>query len=106
MMRATDGMTGRENNQSLSELITRARAVIRDESLAAAERLRRTAAILRMYACLSGLEVHGEIPDTRKAGGLAAWQIQRVQAFIRTNLEKALSVPELASLAPISPSHF
>jgi transcriptional regulator GlxA family with amidase domain len=42
----------------------------------------------------------------RRKGGLAAWQIQRLQTFMQTRLDRAISVADLASLAGSSRSHF
>jgi transcriptional regulator GlxA family with amidase domain len=41
-----------------------------------------------------------------KVGGLAAWKIQRVRAFMEARLDRAISVADLATLARVSPSHF
>ncbi len=39
-------------------------------------------------------------------GGLVPWQLKRVKAFIEANLEKPLTVAELASVARLGPSYF
>lgn len=45
----------------------------------------------------------GRIPAK---GGLALWQMRRVEAFIEQNLSTALTLVELSDLAGLSPSHF
>jgi transcriptional regulator GlxA family with amidase domain len=41
-----------------------------------------------------------------KIGGLAGWQIGRVQAFMERNLDQSIGVAELAAAARLSSSHF
>jgi AraC-like DNA-binding protein len=39
-------------------------------------------------------------------GGLAPWQIKRVEAYIQSNFSRAIQVKELAAVANLSPSYF
>jgi AraC family transcriptional regulator len=39
-------------------------------------------------------------------GGLAPWQLKRVLEYIRDNLVRSITVPEIAVVARTSPSHF
>ena len=59
-------------------------------------------------ALLEGLEQSGSSPNTSLSvrGGLVTWQVKRIKAVIEANLEKQLSVRELASVVRLGPGHF
>lgn len=62
-------------------------------------------------ACLVLLEGHKPAGSNANAGasargGLVPWQIKRVKAFVDANLEKQLSVREIAATVRLGPSHF
>lgn len=42
----------------------------------------------------------------RKLGGLAAWQVRKVEAYMRERLAEDISLAELAAVAGLSPFHF
>src|ERR1700731_4131048 len=44
--------------------------------------------------------------DGITAGGLAAWQIRRVRAYIDSNLHRTISIRDLSAVARRSPAHF
>ena len=45
-------------------------------------------------------------PDTLRNGGLAGWQIARVQSFIEQNLHRPILTTELSAVAQRSTTHF
>jgi AraC family transcriptional regulator len=55
---------------------------------------------------LSRLESGGGQPVAAERGGLAGWQRRIVCDFINDNLDRDISLEELASLARLSPTHF
>ena len=46
------------------------------------------------------------IRETVKRGGLAAWQLRRVLQFINENLDRSITVEDIAAIARQSESHF
>ncbi|TYL97905.1 helix-turn-helix transcriptional regulator [Bradyrhizobium rifense] len=46
------------------------------------------------------------VANGRRRGGLVAWQIARVQAYIDSNLDRALRVRNLSAVVCLSPAHF
>jgi AraC family transcriptional regulator len=61
-----------------------------------------TAAALHLMTCHGGA-----LTLSRKSrGGLAPWQLRRVEELIEANLDGALSLDDLASSCRISPRHF
>jgi AraC-like DNA-binding protein len=60
---------------------------------------------------LMGAPAPGSLPALSRwvrprVGGLAGWQIRRVQEFMERNLDQSIGVPELAAAARLSASHF
>src|ERR1700761_5843422 len=106
MIHATAEATRWEPDKSLEVLIARARQVLHDESVTAAERVRRVAALLKVCDCLNEQHAHEGTGSRKKTGGLSGWQVQRVRTFIATSFDKPVSIAELAAVARISSSHF
>lgn len=83
----------------LLDLLDRAEAGIDHDAEAAKTAIRRASSILRVK-----LERVSE-PGT-EGGGLAAWQIRRVTAYIDEHLSEHIPVKELGRVARRSASHF
>ncbi len=98
--------TGGEADRPLVERIAQASAALCDPSAPADERIKRAAAILGMCGCHIGPEATANASGPSKVGGLAAWQVRRVQTFIEARPGQAVSVADLASIARVSRSHF
>lgn len=60
-------------------------------------------AVLQLVAHLLRLR-DGRIAQSR--GGLAPWQLKRVTEYIAANLQRDVTLPELAAICEISPAHF
>lgn len=52
------------------------------------------------------LLVQGAAPSSRRAGGLASWQMRRVEAFVQANLGGEVNLHTAAEITRISSSHF
>jgi AraC family transcriptional regulator len=50
--------------------------------------------------------VQGPLPAPRRTGGLASWQVRRVEIFVDENIESAVCVQRAAEVTRISVSHF
>jgi AraC family transcriptional regulator len=50
--------------------------------------------------------LHAALLDDVRCGGLAAWQVNRVRAYIEANLETPLKALDLATTTRLSVSHF
>src|SRR5579872_5631237 len=66
--------------------------------------------IARAYNVLESGNRDGAILEFHRAapirGGLVPWQIKRVKAYVDANVEKPVSIRELASTVRLGPSHF
>jgi AraC-like DNA-binding protein len=47
-----------------------------------------------------------ESPPSADGGGLAPWQVKRIEAFIENNIEESFRAEDLAAVARLSVSHF
>jgi AraC family transcriptional regulator len=53
------------------------------------------------------VSLHNHVPESRPArGGLAPWQVRRVQEFIASNLARDVSLSEIAHVSGLSQFHF
>ena len=85
---------------SLVELLETAKRELEGDNEAAKASLAKASIILRSEtARLSGA-------NGSKAGGLAGWQIARVQAFIDENLQCTIHRKDLSAVARLSKAHF
>lgn len=88
----------RQTRQMLALLTETERAIHRDPNAAAA--------YLDRAIALLVAESHNE-PSQRKArGGLARWQLARIDEFIKQHLDQSIRTSELAALLGLSVSHF
>ncbi|MFB9949113.1 helix-turn-helix transcriptional regulator [Rhizobium puerariae] len=58
----------------------------------------------RAHAMLTGLAA--EQPAPADAGGLAPWQVKRVEGYIRSNIDGSVRTEDLAAASRLSVSHF
>ena len=106
MIDSTYLVTGTQARAPLSELAAQASAALRvppaiadTQIMHAREIPAQPLRLKRRKDSLRGLA-------RARFGGLAGWQIRRVQAFMESNLGKAISVADLACVARLSTSHF
>jgi AraC family transcriptional regulator len=64
-----------------------------------------TRAVGRLAALIAG-KAREDVRSGHVRGGLAAWQVRKVQAYIEVQLEETLLVEDLAALVLLSVSHF
>lgn len=88
----------KRSRQMLTLLTETEKAIYRDPDAAAAY-LDRAIAIL-------GADSHGDSSQCKARGGLARWQIARINEFIKQHLNQSIRTSELASLLGLSASHF
>src|ERR1700720_280260 len=85
---------------SLAKLLeTATRELDRDQKVAKASLVTAShilQAEIERFSCADGIT----------AGGLAAWQILRVRAYIDSNLHRAIPIRDLSAVARRSPAHF
>jgi AraC-like DNA-binding protein len=55
---------------------------------------------------LLAVDKHSKLSLQNHKGGLARWQISRVDAFINEHIDQCIRISELASLLSLSVSHF
>jgi transcriptional regulator GlxA family with amidase domain len=102
-------MTSIERTQSVSAaaLVRDARVALDSDLEAARECLRMLEAMLDpLPAChdMSGCEPLQHAQPFR--GGLAAWQLRAIKTHVDRNLERTISIAELARLVRLSGGHF
>lgn len=56
--------------------------------------------------CHELIRLNGAPIDVRRNGGLAAWQQKRIADYIEAELERRISIAEMAELVRLSPYHF
>jgi len=88
-----------ERVEVLLKLLSDALAAMHDDSERASTRL--SQAIELLQPATSALT-----RKARKHGGLAGWQIQRLDRFIDQHLESPIRTPQLAAVLNLSVSHF
>jgi AraC family transcriptional regulator len=71
---------------------------------AAAEIIAKACAVLEVAAAVGGAS--DPASQATVSGGLTPWQIQRIQAYVEENLNRNVSVTELANVVHLGPSHF
>jgi transcriptional regulator GlxA family with amidase domain len=89
-------------------LILEASTTLRDASTPAEERIRRADAILERWIAHLRLD-NARNADTARAarrGGLAGWQIRRLESYVEENLANPIRIADMALLAQLSPHHF
>ena len=86
--------------KSLAKLLETARRELDSDREAAKASLITASSILQLEIERSS----GAIDSSR--GGLAAWQILRVRAYIDSNLHRAIHIRDLSAVARRSPAHF
>jgi AraC family transcriptional regulator len=89
----------------IADLLVDARAAARQDRDAVEQRLGRAMELLQGER----LRLLDETPAVAPApmrGGLAVWQIRRIDAFIAQNLQGPLRVSDLAAIAKLSTSYF
>lgn len=106
MTQATLDLTIAPCEGLLTEFIDRAREALVDRSVTASERVRRAAEILNSCAIPRKAGVRSGSFGPGKKGGLAAWQVKRVQDFIEASLDRPVRLSDLATLTRVSRSHF
>jgi AraC family transcriptional regulator len=84
----------------LAELLDTARREFDRDRDAAKAALITASSVLQLE-----LERHSKTSGVR-LGGLAAWQVLRVQSFIDRNLHRTIGIKELCTVAQRSPAHF
>lgn len=88
------GMSG-----EVSALLLRAVTCVEQDETNALELIRRASSLLRPRA------VQNERSDIF-SGGLAAWQVKRLDAFIEGNISQSMLIEDLANLCNLSTSYF
>jgi len=87
--------------QALIDLLATARRALQGDPEAAHRCLDHITSILR-----PALAVDAPGAGEFAVGGLAPWQLRRVDQYVCDNLEQRISTADLASIAKLSPSHF
>lgn len=52
------------------------------------------------------IEILDSVPDTPRSGGLAQWQMRRLEAFVEENISSSITLEMMAACVRLSPSHF
>jgi len=88
-----------ERAEVLLDLLSDALAVMHDDS----ER-----ALIRLSQAVELLQSATSVPPqpARRVGGLAGWQIQRLDSFIDQHIDGPIRTPQLAAILSLSVSHF
>jgi len=91
-----------------SGLIREASTTLRDASTPAEERIRRADAILEKWMAhlRLGNAQSAESAHTGSRGGLAGWQVRRLESYVQENLANPIRIADMALLAKLSPHHF
>ncbi|OJA04325.1 AraC family transcriptional regulator [Halomonas sp. QHL1] len=88
----------KQNRQLLTLLTEAERAIDHDHDIAST--------YLNQAIALLAIENHSEGSQRIHKGGLARWQISRVDEFINEHLDHCIRTTELAALLGLSVSHF
>lgn len=88
-----------KQSRHMLTLLTETEKVIYDDPVIASAYLNRAIAMLAIRSPGGALQ-------SRKRGGLARWQVTRIDEFIKERLDQAIRTSELASLSGLSVSHF
>jgi len=93
------------SNSTVVRLLDIARSALADDVAAARDCLSKAIAMLEP---VSGAELQPAEPppQARNRGGLARWQINRINAYIEANIGSAIKATDLAALVRLSASHF
>lgn len=52
------------------------------------------------------IEILDNAPEEARSGGLAGWQVRRLEAFVAENLSTTITLEGMAACVRLSPSHF
>lgn len=52
------------------------------------------------------IEILDSVPDAPRSGGLARWQMRRLEAFVEANISSSITLEMMAACVRLSPSHF
>ncbi|NGM47985.1 helix-turn-helix transcriptional regulator [Caulobacter sp. 602-2] len=86
----------------IAGLLADARAAARDDRLAAERRVREAIELVQR----EGKRLLDDARPAPVTGGLAPWQVRRVDAHLAANLDAPVKVSDLAALVRLSVSHF
>jgi len=93
------GLTA-EKSTEISRLLLKALGCIDDDETSAIDLVRRASTMLHpTERRMEHVHVHSN-------GGLAAWQIRKLQAYIANGIDSGISLAELAAVAKLSTSYF
>jgi AraC-like DNA-binding protein len=106
MIDSSHNLTGTRAPAPLSDLAAQVSAALRFPPATADTQMMRPPEIPARSLHLKRREGSPGGWGRERAGGLAGWQVRRVQAFIESNLDKSIGVADLACSARLSPSHF
>jgi len=87
---------------SLAKLLENARKELDTDSEVAKALLIRAASLLRVEIDRQSTE----IDTVSKSGGLAAWQVRRLNVFIEARLDQPIHLKELSAISKLSTAHF
>lgn len=102
-------MTSVERTQGVSAatLVRDARVALDSDLDAARECLRMLEAMLDPLPACHDMSGPAPIPSAQSIrGGLAAWQLREIKTYVDRNLERTISIAELARLVRLSGGHF
>jgi len=102
-------MTAIERTQgaSAAALVRDARVALDSDLDAARECLRRLEVMLDPLPPSHGMPGRAPLPPAQPIrGGLAAWQLRAIKTHVERNLERTISIAELARLVRLSGGHF
>lgn len=86
----------------IAGLLRDARRAVRDDRLAAERQIREAVELLQR----EGRRLLQEGREAPRTGGLAPWQMHRIDAHLTAHLDAPLRVSDLAGIAKLSISHF
>ena len=93
------------SNSTVVRLLDIARSALADDVAAARDCLSKAIAMLEAESG-SELQPAEPLPPARNRGGLARWQINRIDAYIDANIGSLIKATDLAALVRLSASHF
>jgi AraC family transcriptional regulator len=96
---ATSGALAGQMAQAILEMLEAAQRVLRADPGQAKSLLDRASVLLTPAPSMEAFDANG-------LSGLAPWQGRKIDQFIAENLDRTISVGELASLARLSTTHF
>jgi AraC family transcriptional regulator len=92
----------RDLADSLVELLDTAKNEIERDCVAAKALIDRACLLLQIEIERSAAPSHGDTAS----GGLAAWQVHRVQGFIEGHLDEVIRIEDLSEMVRLSATHF